>query len=686
MKLGVCYYPEAWPVDRWALDARMMRDAGLSIVRIAEFAWANMEPAEGRFTWEWLDRAIQTLAGEGLKIVLGTPTAAPPAWLVHADPDVLPVDEQGRRRRFGSRRHYCPNSPSYRGHTHRIVAAMAERYAPHPEVIGWQIDNEYGCHHTARCYCPSCVRAFREWLKARYQTLEALNEAWGAAFWSQTYSDWDQIEPPALTIAEANPSHILDYYRFSSDSWLAYQQLQLELLRQAISQAGADDRQFVTTNFMGTFPDLDYHAIARPLDLVVWDSYPTRSTETQSARLYSPHEAGLPPAHSYDLGDPAVTGFSHDLTRGLKRAPFWVMEQQCGYINNSLFNTGVRAGAVRLWTWHALACGASAVVYFRWRASRFAQEQYHSGLLYQDGSPATGYTDLVEMRPELDLMAQVAAEPIGAQVALLLSYQDLWALEIQPHGRDFEYLRHLFVYYRALQQMGIPTDIVPPETDLSDYKIVISPTAHLADEHLAMRFRDYAAAGGTLLLGVRSGFKTPTNLITDQPLPGVFSQLIGARLTGWHALPTGIEFALESQIPGLEGPASSWIEGLLPSSPPDQAPENALCKTLVRYAEGPFASHAALVENPVGKGHALYLGWYPTYRQAAALVAYLADRAGIQRHSELSAGVVVARRGAYTILLNFTDADFETQVDGKPVTVRRRGVIIVRKQLAASGV
>ena len=654
-----------------------MREAGLSIVRIAEFAWAKMEPAEDDFAWEWLDQAIETLAGEGLKVVLGTPTAAPPAWLVRANPEVLPVDDQGRRRYPGSRRHYCPNSPAYHRHTRRIVTAMAGRYAAHPDVIGWQIDNEYGCHHTARCYCPNCVRAFRGWLKARYQTLDALNQAWGAAFWSQSYSDWDEIEPPILTIAEANPSHILDYYRFSSDSWLAYQQIQLDILRQATSQASSGDparQQFITTNFMGTFPDLDYHAIAAPLDFVVWDSYPARSTETQSERLYAPGEANSPPAFAFDVGDPAVTGFSHDLTRGLKRAPFWVMEQQCGYINNSVYNTGIRSGAVRLWTWHALACGASAVVYFRWRASRYAQEQYHSGLLYQDGSPATGYADLLEMKTELDLMAQVAAEPIRAQVALLLSYDDLWALEIQPHGRGFEYLRHLFLYYRALQRQGIVSDIVPPETDLSGYKMVIAPTAFLADERLASRLSDYAASGGTILLGVRSGFKTPTNLITDQPLPGVFSTLIGAKLTGWHTFPPGVEFALASQIPGLDGSASFWVEGLQPVSSPQGGDDST---PLVRYMDGPFASQAALVDRRVGAGHALYLGWYPTYRQAAALVAHLADRASIPRLAELPPGVMFVQRGAYTLLFNFTEADFTTQVDGKPVTVGRRDVKII---------
>jgi beta-galactosidase len=247
----------------------MMAEAGLSIVRIGEFAWAQMEPAEGVFDWRWLDRAVETLAGEGLQIVLGTPTPTPSAWLARAHPEILPVDAQGRVRRFGSRRHVYANSPAYRRHTERIVTALAQRYGGHPAVIGWQIDNEFGCHDTARCYCPRCTVAFRRWLKGRCGTLDALNEAWGTAFWSQRYGDWAEIEPPILAITEQNASQVLDYYRFSSDSWVDYEQCQVDLLREH------SPGKPITHNFMGKFPDLDCHDPARPLDFVTWDSYPT---------------------------------------------------------------------------------------------------------------------------------------------------------------------------------------------------------------------------------------------------------------------------------------------------------------------------------------------------------------------------------------------------------------------------
>ena len=351
MKLGVCYYPEHWPEERWSTDARLMVEAGLQVVRIGEFAWAQMEPEEGRFDFAWLDRAVETLAAQGLQVVMGTPTPTPPAWLVHSYPEVLPVDKQGRVRRFGSRRHVCPNSPAYYRLTESIVTAQAERYGRHSAVIGWQIDNELGCHDTARCYCDKCVVAFRKWLQARYGDLQTLNEAWGTAFWSQWYSDWEQIGAPILGVTEQNLSHVLDYYRFSSDSWVAYEAFQARLIRQH-----GDPAKFISHNYMGTFPDLDYHRLGEPLDLVTWDSYPTGYAEMSSDFLYQPGEAHAP--HAYDAGDPYVTGFCHAITYGVKQAPFWVMEQQPGAINWANYNPGVGPGVVRLWTWHALAAGA----------------------------------------------------------------------------------------------------------------------------------------------------------------------------------------------------------------------------------------------------------------------------------------------------------------------------------------
>jgi beta-galactosidase len=666
MRLGVCYYPEQWPQERWPQDARLMRQAGISLVRIAEFAWAVMEPREGELTWDWLDHAIEVLAAEGLEVILGTPTASPPPWLCKAHPEILPVDAQGRRRRPGSRRHYCPNSETYRQRTESIVTAMASRYGRHPAVAGWQIDNEFGCHGTARCYCETCAGAFRRWLESKYRTLDALNEAWGNVFWSQIYGDWGEVDPPSLTIAEPNPSHVLDYYRFSSDSVLSYELLQLSILKSLISE-----RQVVTTNFMSQFTDLDYQDLAEPLDFVTMSSYPTGHAEFGPS-LYMPQDVHS--ACAYDVGDPYLTALAHTLMRGFKpNRPFWVMEQQCGNVNWGPYNTGIRPGTVRLWTWHALASGAEAVVYFRWRAGLFAQEQLHSGLLHHDATPAAGYADLEAMKADRSLMSEISASPHEAEIAFLLDYDSLWSIQLQPHHRDFDYMRHLFVFYRALQRLGLPSDVLIIDADLSAYKMVIVPTAALATEEHSASLRAFAEAGGTVLLGVRSGSKTISNRFTDRPLPGPFRDLVGITVTDWHSLPPRVGYDLSSSVPGLDGRAGVWAEALRPATTGDTE-----VQVLARYSSGPFDSHAALTERKVGAGQALYLGWHPDGPQAEALLAYLASRAGLQSLAGVPDGLIASRRGPHLILLNFTEEPQTATVRGRPVTVRPRDVTVVQ--------
>lgn len=672
MKLGVCYYPEHWPQERWPEDARLMRQAGLSLVRIADFAWVAMEPTEGEFSWNWLDQAIEVLSAEGLQVVLCTPTAAPPTWLCRAYPEILPVDAQGRRRRTGGRRHYCPNSLTYHQHTQRIVNAMASRYGEHPAVVGWQIDNELGWNDTARCYCENCAASFRSWLEAKYTQIDALNEAWGTIFWGQTYGNWSEIEPPNLTIGEPNPSHVLDYYRFSSDAYVSYEQLQISIIR-----SNAGERQIITTNFMSQYSDLDYHDLASALDFVSMSSYPTGHAESRSS-LYMP--SSTQPVFAYDVGDPYLTSLGHTLMRGFKQhIPFWVMEQQCGNVNWGVYNTGIRPGTVRLWTWHALASGAEAVLYFRWRAGLLAQEQYHSGLLHHDASPAVGYIDLETMKADQSLMSEIALEPHQAQIAFVLDYDSLWAVRLQPHHRDIDTMRNLFVYYRALQRLGLPSDIISADADFSSYKMVIVPIAFLATERLAHSLQTFAESGGTVLLGVRSGFKTPSNQFTDSPLPGRFRDLAGITVRDWHSLPPDVGYDLDSSIPGLAGSATVWAEALVPDSSDSQSVDPDL-QILAHYISGPFQSYAALVEHKVGTGSAYYLGWHPTDAQAEPLLAYLASKLDVNSLAFLPEGLIAIQRGPHLLLLNFTDSSQSATVQGRAVSVGPRDVEVVHTQ------
>lgn len=672
MQLGVCYYPEQWPQERWREDARLMNQAGISLVRIAEFAWALMEPSEGLYSWDWLDLAIETLAGEGLGVILGTPTASPPPWLCRLYPDILPVDAEGRKRRYGSRRHYCPSSHSYQEHTVRIVRAMATRYGSHPAVTGWQIDNEFGCHNSARCYCESCAGAFRRWLEAKYGTLTALNQAWGNIFWGQIYAKWDEIQPPNLTVSEPNPSHVLDYYRFASDALVAYLELQHSTLKSILPES-----QFITNNFMSQFTDLDYFDLAERLDMVTMSSYPTGHAESSP----SPYMPGsIREEFAYDVGDPFITGFGHTLMRGFKQGhPFWVMEQQCGNVNWSAYNTGIRPGTVRLWTWHALANGAEAVLYFRWRAGLFAQEQLHSGLLRHDASPGVGFADLEMMSDERAVMSEIASTPFMAEVALLLDYDSLWAIQLQPHHRDFNYVHGLFTYYRALQRLGLAVDIVSGDADLSQYKVLIAPTAFMVTEHLVRSLTAFVEAGGTLLLGVRSGFKTADNRVVDTPLPGLFRDLAGITVEDWHSLPPGVSYELSSSIPGLDGSAKMWAEVLKPAVSTSQSAWSKV-DILAQYTSGPFRPEAALIERKVNAGRILYLGWYPNEKQAEALVIHLATQAGISNLGEVPEGLVAFHRGSHIILLNFTDQPRSIRIEDQKVVVGPRDVRVLKSK------
>jgi len=667
MKFGICYFPEAWPEERWAIDAQMMKSAGLTYVRVGEFAWAKMEPADGHFEWDWLDQAIETLAAAGLKVVLGTPTATPPAWLIHAHPEILPVDAQGRQLKFGSRRHYCHANNVYHAYCARIVTEMASRYGHNPAVVGWQIDNELGCHDTARCYCEHSLAAFRAWLRQRYGSLEALNQAWGTVFWSQTYSDWNQIEFPNLTPSEPNPSQVLDFDRFSSDVTTAFMQLQVNLLRQHTQN------QFITHNLMAEFVDVDYHTLAKPLDFICWDSYPVGYYERVSDKFYWPAETR--PSLAYDVGDPYVTGFGHDLMRGMKQAPFWIMEHQPGHINWGDFNPGVRPGSVRLWSWHALASGAETVSFFRWRASLFGQEQYHAGLLKHDASPDIGLRELTGMAGEREQMDQISAIPHKADVAILFDYADLWALQIQPHRKEFSYLRYLFSYYRSLVQLGISVDIVSPQADLSGYRLLLAPTLHMVDQALVDRLQSYVEQGATLLIGVRSGFKTRSNIVTDLPLPGLLRSLTKATVSEWQALPPGHGYQIESAIPGLAGEACIWAEALEPETLPDGS---TAAESLVTYIEPPYHGKSALIVSQQGAGTVAMIGWVPNLKQAQAVLLKLAPWLVEEALPHLPEGVIVVRRGPYLVIMNFGIDALSVNVQNRLVDLEPKAVKVFK--------
>ena len=615
--LGVCYYPEHWPEAQWAEDAARMVETGLTWVRIGEFAWSLMEPEPGRFDWGWLDRAIETLGGAGLRIVLGTPTATPPRWMLDRHPDMLAHDAEGRPRKFGSRRHYCFSHDGYREECRRITRAMAERYGSNPHIQAWQTDNEYACHNTTLSYSPAARAAFRDWLAQRYQSTDALNRAWGNVFWSMAYDSFDQIDLPNLTVTEPNHPHTLDFKRFSSDQVVRFNRVQCEEIRRHTDAP-------IIHNFMGRETSFDHFEVSRDLDIASWDSYPIgflsdRIEETPDFK-----------ARFLRQGHPDNQAFHHDIYRacGAMRtgdAPahgrWWVMEQQPGPVNWAPWNPAPLPGMCRLWAWEAIAHGAECVSYFRWRQAPFAQEQMHAGLLRPDSQPAPALAEAAQVAREIAGMGAVEQAP--APVGLVVDYDSFWAWEAQPQGADFHGFDLAFDAYRALRRAGLSIDILHPATsDLSAYKLVLAPGLL----HLSVALRGALERyDGIALIGPRSDTKTPQLSIPNPMGPNIAGLDVTVAMT--ESLPPIADVPLDA------GRFIRWFEHLEGSAP-----------ILRSTAKGQPAV--------MGTAHLRYLAGWPDHETFAALVRDLCAEAGIKAH-DLPEGLRLRDAAGRRFVLNY---------------------------------
>ncbi|QTN37008.1 beta-galactosidase [Cognatishimia activa] len=499
--LGTCYYPEHWEPEIWPEDARRMVEAGLTWVRIGEFAWSRLEPTPGDLRFDWLDQAIEVLGSAGLKVVLGTPTATPPRWMVDKHPVMIALDVYGKPRGFGSRRHYCFSHLGYRDECARIVGLLAERYGANPHVAAWQTDNEYGCHDTTISYSDAARVGFQGWCAARYGSVEALNKAWGNVFWSMEYNRFDQIALPNLTVTEPNPAHSLAFRRYTSDQVVAFNRLQVEIIKQHSDAP-------IAHNYMGRITDFDHYKVGDDLEIASWDSYPMGFLEDR---------VGADAAHQKAFarqGDPDFQAFHHDLYRAVGRGRWWVMEQQPGPVNWAPYNPAPLDGMVRLWSWEAFAHGAEAVCYFRWRQAPMAQEQMHAGLLRPDSEEAQAMRDVRQMRDELTDAPEV--QPAQARVGLIFDYDADAAWAVQPHGAGLSYFGLVFDAYKALRKLGLSIDILRPETrDFTGYDLILAPGLMHMSEDLKQALSQQNAQ---VLIGPRSGARDQ-DMTIPVPLP-----------------------------------------------------------------------------------------------------------------------------------------------------------------------
>ncbi len=581
--LGAAYYPEHWPEEAWVEDIRLMHEAGLTVVRMGEFAWSTLEPALGDFHLDWLERAINMLATSGIVTVLGPPTAAPPVWLVQQHPDLLAVNEHGQRAQVGNRCHYCVNSPDYHAAVQQIVRAMAERYGPNPNVIGWQFDNEYN----RVCYCDRCRKLFQQFLQAKYETLEELNQRWSTPYWSQTYSSWEQIPIP---IGPHNPGLMLEFKHFITDSYRKFQRLQVDALRSFIP-----DGVWMTHNFMKWFDGYDHYAMSQDLDIASWDWY-----------VGTGH-------HDY-----LTSGVLHDLIRGFKRRNFWLMETQPGSINWKPINSTLDRGEARAMAWHAVAHGADAILYWQWRSALGGQEQMHGTLVDQSGQPRLFYEEARQIGKEFAAMTPIlAGSEITAKVAMLNDYDSLWSIQWQPHHHDFNYIDHFTHYYKPLALLNVPVDILPANglgqaRELAGYRLVIAPALLLQNPATVEILQEYVNRGGYLVLTARSGMKDNNNALLPQRQPGALAKMVGVEVEEY--------FALQEPVPvkgnWFEGQSSLWAERLVLTG------KNS-AHVVARYGKsnGWLDNQVAISVNIVGNGIVYYVG---TYLDDAAQQALLA--------------------------------------------------------------
>ncbi len=641
MRLGVCYYPEQWPEAWWADDAARMVAMGIGQVRIGEFCWSRIEPRPGAFDWAWLDRAIDVLAKAGLGIVLCTPTATPPKWLVDRDPEMLAVGADGQRRGFGSRRHYDFSSDAYLDEARRITRALAARYGQHPAVIAWQTDNEYGCHDTVVSHSPNAVRRFRLWLRERYGSIEALNAAWGNVFWSMEVTAFEQIDSPAGTVTDANPSQRLDYQRFASDEVVRFNRAQCEILREL------SPGRVLVHNFMQLFTGFDARAVAADLDVASWDSYPIGALE-----MFWFDAADK--QRWLRTGHPDFTAFHHDLYRGMSRQPFWVMEQQPGPVNWAHWNPAPAPGMVRLWSWEVFAHGGDVVSYFRWRQAPFAQEQMHAGLLAPDRRIDIGGEEAAQVAQELRRVPTPATQRAG--VALVFDCDARWLFEIQPQGADYDGLRIAFEAYSALRSLGLDIDIVSSECALDDYALVVLPAQPVVSARLLVSLVKNKAH---VVLYPRAGSKTQNLHIADGLPPGPLRALIDLRIARVESLRPGVTEPL--RFAGERHAALRWRETVEPG---------AAVSIEARFADGTPAI--------ARQGRVRYLAaWFDAALQRSVLRRAAQD-AGLAP-VDLPEGIRLRRRGDLLFAFNYNDSPHM-------LTVPRSAWLVGHGALPAHGV
>jgi beta-galactosidase len=642
---GGDYNPEQWPEWVWTQDVALMREAGVNLVTVGVFSWALLEPSPGSYDFDWLERVITLLHEGGIAVDLATGTASPPPWFSRRFPDSLPQTREGNRLWPGGRQAFCPSSEDYRAAATALAQALADRFGEHPALAMWHVHNEYGCHN-AHCYCNTSAASFRRWLQRRYGDLDRLNAAWGTAFWSQHYYDFEEIVPPRLTPTHANPTQQLDWWRFSSDELLSCFTAERDVLRAATPHIP------VTTNFMGAFKPLDYFAWGREQDVVSNDHYLMGADPTGQVGL----------------------SMASDLTRsyGLGR-PWVLMEHSTSAVNWQPRNIAKTPGQLRRNSLAHVARGADAVCFFQWRASRAGAEKFHSAMLPHAGTDSKIWREVVELGSNLSAISEIAGSRVRADVAIVWDWAAWWAVELDSHPTsDIDFVAQVRASYESLWSQGITVDFVEPGIELAPYKLVVLPSLYLVSDADAANLAAYVFDGGTLVCHFFSGIVDPDDAIRLGGYPGAFRDLLGIRIEEFFPLRAEETVTLSDGATG-----SLWSELVRVEA----------AEVITSYVDGPVAGSPATTVNNYGAGRAHYLSTRLDERALAGVLRSVSAEAGAEAAARAPRGVEVVRRSHadadYLFVINHTEEAAQIDVAGTDLLT---GVHAAHTTVAAGGV
>ena len=630
MGFGADYNPEQWPEEVWAEDVRLMREAGVTIVSVGIFSWALLQPTADTWNFGWLDRVIDLLHENGIAVDLATATASPPPWLTAAHPEVLPVNRLGETVWPGGRQQWRPTSPVFRDYALELVRVMAERYGQHPALAMWHVSNELGCHNVYD-FSDDAAAAFRVWLRARYGSVAELNRAWATAFWSQSYSTFEEVLPPRLAATHPNPTQQLDFARFSSDALKDYLIAERDLLR------GITPDIPITTNFMvmGETKAMNYADWASEVDIVSNDHY----------------ILGADPLGFEELS------FSANLTGHLVGEPWFLMEHSTSAVNWQPVNLAKTPGQLRRDSLTHVAHGADAVCFFQWRQSLGGAEKFHSGMVPHAGADSQVFRDVVALGADLKALAPVVGSRVAqSRIAILFDWESWWASELDSHPSALlRYKHEAMAWYAAVLRNGLSADVIPVSSALDGYDVVIAPTLYLVPEDTAVRLADFARGGGNLVVGFFSGIADQDDRVYPGGYPGAFRDLLGVRVEEFGPLLPGVTTTLDNGAVG-----TLWSENL--SVEPD-------VEVIARFVDGSFPGVPAVTSRAVDAGAASYVATSLGERERTDLLALFARRAGIE--SNLDASV----HGAVEVITRVTEThEYRFVVNHSATTVQVPGV------------